>query len=378
MRMQLVALLAGISLCGIAQEAPAPKHAAAPATAISAAATANSDSVEVPVYWLNFTPKDPVQGTKAPGSVALPIHCSPDGAAFLNALFAPDFSTTRILAISSKDVVTFSTDKIPDLQNIQLLDDFPSKKSLDVLIYAAPKSTDGSSQPPKPASYHQYLVSFHRDGSYEKTVQLPPAVNVYRFAVLASGNFLLSGFDAANNVPRLLLLSPDGDVLQQMDMPAALEKTETLSQREGGDQGPSSVVASQMFSQAMFTAQSGGVVYWTPGTATVLSITGDTRLDEIKLQAPSGYSLASFVPSDSEWIVSFRRSNLPESVAVDARASTRNFLMYEVNRRDGSLMEELRPTGSDPAWTACADNGKLTAFAMDKQSNLIPYTADVP
>ncbi len=331
---------------------------------------------QVPVYNLDFKAEKPVPGFAAPAAIAQPIHCSPDGATFLNALVPPDFSSSSVTSISEKEVVGFSVQKIADLQNVRSLDYFPSAKHLHLLVYAAPKTSDGTV--PSPASYHQYIAEFDRKGEYKKSIKVPSAIHVYRFAVLPSGNFLLSGFDPANNVASLVLMSPEGEILRPLELPEDLQQTKELNRREQNSKEPASLIASRMFSQEIFAAEGQGIVSWHPGSATVLAITGDSTAAEVKIQAPRDYSLDSFIPSDSSWIVNFKRSSLPADSVVDSKASTGNFVTYQVDSHDGSLIRELHPADNSPAWIACAREGKLTAFKMDQKSNFIHLSADIP
>ena len=377
MKKTLMLVLAGIPLCVLAQ--------ATPATSPSSGATGSGDTTnKAPSSPVTFRAEQPVPGFTAPNAIAGPIRCSTDGTAFLNTPLPPDFQNFLVSAISDKGAVGFPIANLPGLENIRFQDFFPSGHSLTYLVTASPNprvgqsSLGGGQQTAKRGTeYHHYLLQFDRTGVFQKSIQLPDGTQFLRFAILPSGNLVASGFDVANNVPRLMLLNPDGAVLRPLELPSGMEKKAEFDQLQQRLGTAASVAGSQMYSRGLFASQALGVVYSLPGSAAVLSITGDGTVREVNVQAPEGYALDSLVSSDGGWIVQFRRANAPGQGAVDARPESRNFVYFQVDPRDGSLVRELDLRGSKVAWVACQHDNKLIAYKMDENSRLIPMSADI-
>ena len=377
MKTTLLLLFAGFPAFVFAQGSPAASTISHPSDDYDGSAGRN----QIPASLISFEPGNPIPGFTAPNAVIEPIQCSDDGTVFLDSLLPPDYRTRLVSAVNSKGATAFSISDIPDLENIQVQDFFPSEHSLDYLATASTKSNDGhftseNQAGRKATAFHQYILTFDKNGIFKKSVKLSEGTSFLRLGMLASGNIVLSGFDTANNIPRLILINPDGEMLRPLDLPSAFDKRGEL---EGLEQSgrPGGLAGSQIYSQGVFTAQSLGLVYSLRGSSSVLSITGDGTLREVQVKNPFGYTFDTLLSSNGKWIVRFRRAGLPTKGATDTSPESGNLLYFQVDPQDGSLLRELQLSSQQMTWLACEHDGQLTAFKTDAKSNLIPMSADI-
>jgi hypothetical protein len=70
------------------------------------------------------------------------------------------------------------------------------------------------------AERHVYILSFGRDGTYQRSTEIEPSFPVQRLGVFQSGTLLAYGHDWKSRSRRLALLKKDGTLLKELQVPA--------------------------------------------------------------------------------------------------------------------------------------------------------------
>jgi hypothetical protein len=130
-----------------------------------------------------------------------------------------------------------------------------------------------------------------------------------------------------------------------------------------------------------FIPARGKVLLYRPNAnAPILEIGNGGSAREVPVEGPRGYELDSFVPSTKHWFAIFRRSGIGGvGSSVDSRASSKNFLMAELNPSDGSVERLFEMDSGSFFDIACEADGQFISYSVDDPSSkfLLSYT-DVP
>lgn len=347
-------------------------------------------SVELaPEVKLEFRPQQPIPGITASPIVASPVLCSPDGTPFVDFPDMSDFKVHAIYSLAPKGAVLFSSKSITGLYDLTYQSFFPGDSTVLLLMHGTSDSkestytvyTGNGSQSKTGAGYrgaHQdYLAEYDRNGSFKSAVELPAGYHFWRVAFLPDGNLLALAYDRANAVPRLLLLDSGGQIIRPLEIPAQLQDSPELT---AGETGPeiNRARAESSLSWWLF-APSGQktILYKAHSTAPLLEVGVAGAAREIPLEMPKGYEIDAVVPGNDRLIVRYRRHGLSSSGSIDANPEVVNYVLYQVNPSDGTLLRQLDP-GAGPLFNiACEQDGVFTAFSMENDK-VIRMTAEVP
>jgi hypothetical protein len=356
-----------------------PKNTVGPRTPVPAPAEQAIDPQDlIPSFDVQFKAGDPIPGITASPVMVIPIQCNGDGAALIDMLMPPDFRDRTIYLVRPTMASAIPVKNIPGLSNIQIVNVFASHSLVGVLLYATKVTTDSS----KPKDYSYFIATFDPNNGYRGTIEIPISYQVYRFAILPSGDFVVFGYDTAGNTPRLWLLDSSGAFKRAIQLPEKVQDAVTTVPKDKKlDAMPypiaDSMRASTAFGNPRFTAYGEKVIFGLAGKNSVLEIGNGGSVREVQIESPKGYDFDAFIPSNDRWIVQFKRSGLPDSGQVDIRPETQNILFYEVTASDGTLRRRLN-LGSDPIGSiACEKDGVLMNFKTDDKQHLIPMTADL-
>jgi hypothetical protein len=69
------------------------------------------------------------------------------------------------------------------------------------------------------AEKHLYILSFDRDGTYQRSTEVDPSFRVLRLGMFQSGTLLAFGYDEKSYPPKLAMLKEDGTLLKVLDIP---------------------------------------------------------------------------------------------------------------------------------------------------------------
>ncbi len=357
----------------------APKTAASPRTPVTEPTEQASDSQDlIPNLDVQFKAGDPIPGITASPVMVIPIQCNGDGAAIIDMLMPPEFRDHTIYLVHPTKASAIPVKNIPGLSNIQIVNVFASHSLVGVLLYATKVTTDSS----KTKDYRYFIATFDPNNGYRETIEIPISYQVYRFAILPSGDFVIFGYDTAGDTPRLWLLDSSGEIKRAIQLPEKVQDAiKTVPEDKKLDAMPypiaDSMRASKAFGNPRFTAYGEKVIFGLAGKKSVLEIGNGGSVREVQIESPKGYDFDGFIPSNDRWIVQFKRSGLPDSGQVDLRPEAQNILFYEVTASDGTLRRRL-DLKSDPIGSiACEKDGVLMNFKTDDKQHLIPVTADL-
>lgn len=334
---------------------------------------------EIPTYQLDFEGNQPVPGVSASPVMSLPTQCTPDGTIYLDMLDPRDIRRHIVYGIGDDKAQVFSTGAIPGLHVITVLDISAAPSMIGFLLQAAKNNVlannNSINQPDKKPQRHNaaanlkfYIATFDRDGNYKEAIELPLSGPVFRFAILPSGEFLVLAPELRKNVPKLMLLSSDGDLERSLDVPELLQS----SAADTATHTRQAMAAASVLGSILFMPHNGNVLVWRPGsTGPVLEVQPGGGIREIPLMVPRGYTLADFVSSNDLLIAHFKPANAKDGVALNLS----DYAYYEVNPSDGSLIATLSLSGKPTGIIACEHDGEYTSFSSDANNRLIRLVA---
>jgi hypothetical protein len=343
---------------GLAQTTAKP---AASNAADSGLAERNAPT-DFPVRTLEFKALDSPANQAVSSVMTFPPECTSDGSLFLDMLDQKDLKQHTVLSIHGKDTKTYQVSAISGLNDITVFSFFPSDDTVGFLVRAS-KEKPGQPMPGRsPAGiawkdYHNFIAEFDRSGQYKEAIQLPMDYILSRFAILSSGEFLVTGYDKLNSTVRLLFLKQSGDILRTLDMPSARD---FATKNEPGDPVGSDKTARQLLGSVVFTPYKNDILVWRMnGSDAVLDVGPGGSAREVLLQPPSGEAFINLIPSTDGWIAHFRSEKIRENAAA---YSQDGYSYYSLNPQDGSISSKLLLSGDVPSALSCESSGKYIAF----------------
>ncbi len=269
--------------------------------------------------------------------------CDADGAPYIRVfkLIPRDIS---VLRLGPKEIVTFSVNKITDVAEPTMADDFISGSSLYMLVEGdahkekvVKQLEDGNREVywETKGEPRSYIARFDSDGSYKGSLKLDLPFHATRLSGFESGGFVAAGFDEGK-VWRVALLDSSGTMLKYVDFPKEKEKSPEKSfERSFGNTGDSGAISFMFAALASFFPYHGSVLYVRGHSgAPIYEIQESGEVRTIKIKAPSGYAADGFVPSDRNWLAIFGQTGeMPSKEHSD---------LYEVEMGTGELLREYR------------------------------------
>jgi hypothetical protein len=365
-RMMLVLLLVS-GICGSGICCGQTKQAAAGIVVPSLADSAGGSS-EVQVDPLEFKQTETIAGVSTSPLMATVFQCADDGAVFLQFVNPRNLEET-LYSVSGKDSVAFAPKAAAGLQDVEVIDYFPTDSMVAFLVRAVKMERESDSTGASRRKRHYFIAEFDRHGGFERAIQLQAEYPLFRFAALPSGEFLVAGYNSAMDSEQLLLLDDAGQVVRSIDEP--------LSSQERGARREASplqrmVAGALSAGKVSFVGYKDGVLAWRSGTDDpVLEIRADGASREVSVAFPSGEVLADMLPSDDRWVIHVHSAAQADNVAHDLSSYT----YYEVSPLDGSLLRKLTIANPRIGSMACKSRGTYIAFSMDKDKKLIELVA---
>jgi hypothetical protein len=343
---------------------------------------------EVPQYDLQFSKGAQIQGVEGSPVIVMPIQCSPNGTAFVQAFRPPNFRDAWVASLEENGGHMFSLKSVPEIYDVTLLSFFPTSSELGFLVYATRDRKDSqysmmSSMGPvagiaKLGVHQGFIVTFDYSGNYKSTIELPANLEYRKMAMLDSGEFALLAYDPSKRVALLQVLDSTGQFERTVQLPSGMVDDPEVQAGETGN-GSEAMIASASLSRWQFAGAGRRVVLYRPhakGDLVELGSGGAVRY--VPLAAPDGYELDGFVASADRWIVRYRRSGISDTREIDARPEAGNYLLLQVNRLDGNPEARLVMKSGSPFDLACEADGKLSSFSLDDKSRFVVSVAAIP
>lgn len=280
-------------------------------------------------------------------AIVLPPQCASDGTLYLDMLVPSDVRKHVVYRIDKNESKSFSTSSIAGLNDITMLGMGVTSSNV-VFLLNAKNGNDNEKR--------FYIAEFNKDGNYEKSVPIGMAGTVFKLAAFDSGGFVATGFDSTQNGFVFLLLDQDGDVKRSINLPSII--------RENKSDGVANVDANSAsmlaIASVLFVPYRGNILAWRPGINHIFEIRPSGSIRDIAVAPPDGLTIADIVPSNSHLIVHFR-SQFNSNIIQNQK----NFVYYEVNPEDGSLIAKLVISGNDTSIIACNNDDEYISFTSN-------------
>lgn len=350
--------------------------AAQSATKVSTArpdGEATAAQSQIPVRTLDFKPIEPNPGLSISPVTEAPTQCSADGFLFLDILDIKDLQKHTVVAIRGTQSQTYSPASIPDLHDITVYSFFPSDSIVGFLVHGSTTMPGARGAGKSPAGipwteYHNYIAEFNRDGQYLKSIELPFNYMLSHFAILPTGEFVVSGYDKLNSTPRLMFLDSSGKIIRPLDWAPYRKPV-------GGDYGSEEAAkaARELIGHVLLTPYKQDILVWHLGSNDpILDVGPGASVREVPLQPPPGYIFDGMIPSNDRWVAHFRSKD----TAPESPLNQTNYAYFDLRPEDASISAKLMQTGYVPLSIACESDGAYIAFKRDNNNKLIVVKAE--
>ncbi len=334
-------------------------------------AAAGSTSAESPVYRVTFERRDSVPGVIASSAIKLPFVCTADGTvfvSFVNSVPAgvglptppPVLPLLRLVSFSTTGKgQTFDLAQVTDLYISSELDHFVSESEVAFLVRAAREykpqkktyAIKGGGQgeyTSNGAEQRQYILIFGRDGTYRRTIEaedLP--LRIENLGVFPSGTFLVFGYDAKDESPRLAMLKEDGTLLMPLEFKKG-DVPESMIGKAGGAR-PGVIAPAQFLPEGRSI-----IIVQNESTFPLLEVGEGGAIEAIHPKVPQNSSIKALIPSDR---------NLYAIVTQPGADSASKETIYEVSREDGNILGSFDlADGRRPSQIACIHEQKFLSL----------------
>jgi hypothetical protein len=343
------------------------------------------------VTKLVLSPGKPVSGLDGSHIFVRPLQCTATGDALVEIPTPPAFRDFSVNSLSRSGGRAFDFKTIPGLYDLQLFSFFPSDSDVAFLFHASEENKESDYRMETDegqivagrrnrTEHHEYVVRFGLDGQYKSKTMLPSGKLYYKVAVLPSGELLLLSYDQANRTPVLQALDESGRPVNAIPLQGGLVNDAAIDRGRSGDALDAAKASMSVASWQFIPARGKVLLYRPNANAPILEIGNGGSAREVPVEGPRGYELDSFVPSTKHWFAIFRRSGIGGvGSSVDSRASSKNFLMAELNPSDGSVERLFEMDSGSFFDIACEADGQFISYSVDDSSSkfLLSYT-DVP
>ena len=325
----------------------------------------NATAPNANVYSISFKQNDPVPGVGAALAIRLPFECTSDGTVFITmvqplgtgnrptnlAQFSPSFLLTSIG--TSGEAHSFPLNQVPELYDVSDVDHFVTDSKVIFLLRAARGNTPGvssGSESLAKVDHHLYVVTFNRDGTYQRTTPLDEAFDICRIGLFPSGNYLVLGFTQNDHAPKLAVLKDDGSILEYLTVPKGSLPDKVIG-TSAGAKGPVLTPAQLIgHGHSIYIAQ-------LKTDFPILEVSEAGTIRAIRARLQEGLHIKMVIPSDMN---------------LYAWADGPKDLIYELDAQNGSLLRQLSVSdGQAGANVACVHDDKFLSFES-KSGKLIP------
>lgn len=321
---------------------------------------------EIPTYTVAFRGSQVVPNVTASPLIALPTECASDGTMYLDMIDPSDPRKQTFVGIGDDTTTLFSTTAAFNLHDTTVLGYSVSSSWLGVLLQAKKDAPllDESGTENKKLNY--YIAQYNLDGDFKDSLRLPITGSILRFAIFSSGKFVVMSLAPGHVNATFTVLSRSGTILDVLKTPAFLRASNW--DRKANSALPFTS-ATAFLGSVLFQPYKGDVLMWRSGTVgPIIAIQSDGGERTIPVATPHGYVLSDIVPSNDRLIVHFRPNSAKKAVTLN----NSEFVYYEVNPIDGSLMARLMLSNGPSIGTiACEHDGTYISFHAGAHQKLI-------
>ena len=331
-------------------------------TAFSSSASAQGITVnsDPPLYQVSFVRGQSIPNNDVSAVIQLPFQCATDGTVFVGFVDTvqagsgiqppPVFPIPHLVSVSLQGrVESFRLEKIPDLYISQEEGYFASDSEVTFLVTAAKEYKAAKKTYPiaggkqgeftsNAAEKRQYILSFRRDGAYQKYVEIEEPFHVRQLGAFPSGTFLVFGYDTKDHAPKLALLKADGTLLEPLQISEA-DFSQSVTAKDDRALRPHGF-APQFVSEGRSI-----LIVQKDSSSPLLEVSEGGAIRHIRLKLPNGAHLQSLIPSDR---------NLYLTAAPPGQGRESEGTIYEARQEDGAMLRRFELSdGREPPMIAC-------------------------
>jgi hypothetical protein len=315
----------------------------------------------VPSYRISFERHEAVCGSGGWMAFRMPFECISDGTIFVDFVTAPPanpaieppvFPATTLVSISPDGhSQTFRLDQAPKLYSANM-SFYATESGVTFLVSRTleKKLVKGTSTGPdggqhefirNDAERHVYILSFGRDGTYQRSTEVDPSFRVLRLGMFQTGTLLAFGYDEKSHAPKLAMLKEDGTLLKVLDMP------------EGNAPGSLRDDRSKVLAPTEIVPEGRSILLVQSGTSfPLLEVSEGGAIRAIHPKLPTGMQIEGVIPSDHGLYVIVG----PGGVKPGDQGT-----IYEISPEDGTLLRRF--LGDRPALgVACVHDRKFLSI----------------
>lgn len=322
----------------------------------------------VPLYRVLFERHEAVSDISSSPVIQLPLQCTGDGTMFVSFVASvpagigivppPEPPTVRLVSVStSGEGQTFELDKIPELYISSQIDRFAADSQVVFLVNASKryeagkrtfKMTDGSQHEysVNAAEQHRFILTFKRDGTYQRAVQIEDPFRIQQLGVFPSGTLLAFGHDQNDDSPKLAILKEDGTLLKPLqaargDVPESIAGKDTTH--------PNVIVPAQF-------VPDGHSILIVQGESgfPLLEVSEGGAIKAIRTKLPKDMQIKSLIPSDR---------NLYAIVGPSGERDSSKASIYELSRNGGTILRRFElPDNMRAHNIACVHDEKFLSL----------------
>jgi len=323
---------------------------------------------------IKFSEGKPVLGLPADGARSHP-HCSNDGTMFFD-VYTHDpasLGAPMLYSVSPSGEVKHLPQKLPvDFTSMSVVDFFAGDHRLVTLLRAERDQDGPTPGPPRDLRYFLSLSDYDGDGA--DLLSLDLKFRPLKIAMFGSGEFIVLGWDEANQLPVMAALKEDGEVRRFIDLDnrrptLPYGNFDSLKELEASAQAH---VNLEMLEHAAFVPFGPQVLLTYPGTARfirVLSPVGEDRA--IPLQLPSGFVLHDVLVSGVRYTLVLRAEQPEDPQNPRGGRPDERQKLFEVDSNHGTLLREFLFERPHMGELTCSPSSKLLAVFEDTVANVV-------
>ncbi|RXS97189.1 hypothetical protein [Silvibacterium dinghuense] len=308
-------------------------------------------------------PRDVADGMNLAGAF-MPLACTPEGGVFKAAMVAPqyDIQINGVWIEKPGERIHLDVGRVPGFSSLWFRGVSVNGDEIAVMAFGQEAVTTVTTGE-KPES-QAYMLVFDRQGGFVKSIELHLSFTPYHFAVLRSGDFVMTGVDEGNKVPKAAVVSTGGEVIAYVDM--GLETQDAYAKSYGQISLGAAADAADAASRAVtgisrnddmsklglqqLIPAGDDVLLLSPFTALPVIEVGDAGVVRTtKIQTPKGMRVDGLIAGGSRWLVMLTGGPLAQ-----------RYSYYEVSSSTGEVLRKYEmPEKFEPV---CATEESLIGF----------------
>lgn len=310
---------------------------------------------------ISFSDQKAVLGLP-PGTEQSLSYCTVEGTTFFNARsnsFQPAAPPpTDVYGVLPNGSVKHLRRMIPDGYNSVVLSDFYASEHILVTLLEAGHRDERSGTVEEK---HYFIATTDLEGDAADLLPLDIRFKPFRLAAFGSGDFLVLGWDEANQLPVLARVRANGTVRRFVDMETSPAPKPNNPQESSKEKPPSEQVTLKSLQGAIFAPFGDNVLLTYPGTTKAIKVLSDAGDDRtIPIAYPGGFLLHDVLSPDSRNSVVLR---LQAAHNPDKNATSHpEQRLFEFSAYSGVQIQEFVLDKTAVESVTCAAANTLTAI----------------